>query len=347
MTTALLGRTASTDVAGRTSQLTPADRGIVRAALSGLECPFPSAVHPAAQSIEEGTIAWMKRHGFVRTRSQEDAARDAAFGMRAARVHPSGDAAAIQLASDLTVWLFHSDDEYVEAAGASGMLSETTSHAIRCLRVLRDPQDLPHAAGRSLLALQDISRRLRQFTSEEQFDRLVGGMVEFFLAGCCEAASFSRRRLPGVADYVPVRDAINCLRSVCFVFIEIVGGYALPADLWHRPAVQALVRKATRIVSNHHDLLSGVRELANDMPMNLPAVTAREQGLPIGQAFAQVVALANADTRDFVAMADRVLTVETNRFVRLYVEGLKAWIRGNLDWSATTGRYRVAHHLWR
>ncbi|MDQ8727956.1 hypothetical protein [Bradyrhizobium sp. LHD-71] len=310
-----------------------------------LDCPFPPAIHPDAKRIEEGTIAWMKRFHYIKSSTEESVARNAEFGVRAARVHPTGRIEAIQLVSDLTVWLFLTDDVYVEEPGMSNALSVTSEHVFRCIRILRDPEDLCAPVNASLLALQDISRRLRRLATYEQIDRLVGGMVEFFLAGCCEAVCFSRKRLPAQADYIPVRDAINCLRSVCFVFIEIAGGYELPGSTWCRPELQAIVNKATRIISNHHDILSGLRELSQDVPMNLPAVIAHEHGRSIAEAFAHVGGLANADMRSFVEMTDRLLRAEQDRAVRLYVEGLKAWIRGNLDWSLTTGRYRVCDYL--
>jgi hypothetical protein len=310
-----------------------------------LYCPFPAAVHADADRIEEGTIAWMKRYGYIRTLREEAAVRDVAFGLHAARVHPTGRTDAIQLASDLTVWLFLTDDVYVEESGASNALSITAEHVIRCIRILRNPDDLPPVPNASLLALQDISRRLRTLATHEQVDRLIGGMLEYFMAGCCEAVCFSRKSLPTAADYVPMRDSINCLRSVCFVFIEIVRGCDLPGPAWCRPDLQAVVNKAVRIISNHHDILSGLRELAHEVPMNFPAVITREQRLPIADAFAHVGDLANADMRSFVEMSNRLLAEEPDQAVRQYVEGLKAWIRGNLDWSMTTGRYRVCDYV--
>jgi hypothetical protein len=317
----------------------------VRVAPPTLYCPFPAAIHDDAHRIEEGTIAWMKRYGYIKSAREEEKVRSAEFGIRAARVHPTGSTEAIQIVSDLTVWLFLTDDVYVEAPGASNALSITAEHVIRSIRVLRDPEDLPPAPSVSLLALQDISRRLRRLATHEQVDRVVNGMVEFFLAGCCEAVCFARRALPAAADYIPVRDSINCLRSVCFVFIEIVGGFELPGPIWCRPDLQAVVNKATRIVSNHHDILSGLRELANEVPMNMPAVMAREQGLPIAQAFARVGELADADTKSFVEMSERLLADGPDPAIEAYVDGLKAWIRGNLDWSLTTGRYRVCDYV--
>jgi hypothetical protein len=119
----------------------------------------------------------------------------------------------------------------------------------------------------------------------------------------------------------------------------------LPGPAWCRPDLQAVVNKAVRIISNHHDILSGLRELAQEVPMNFPAVIAREQCLPIADAFAHVGDLANADMRSFVEMSNRLLADEPDHAVRQYVDGLKAWIRGNLDWSLTTDRYRVCDYL--
>ncbi len=335
------GDIRSTETRACVPPLNPAP---VRVMPPTLYCPFPAAIHADAQRIEEGTIAWMKRYGYIKSAREEEKVRSAEFGIRAARVHPTGSTEAIQLVSDLTVWLFLTDDVY-EEHGASNSLSVKSDHVIRSIRLLRDPEDLRSAPSASLLALQDISRRLRALATHEQVDRVVNGMIEFFLAGCCEAVSFSSKRLPAAAEYIPMRDSINCLRSVCFVFIEIVGGFELPGPIWCRPDLQAVVNKATRIVSNHHDILSGLRELANEVPMNMPAIIAREQGLPIAQAFARVGKLADADTRSFVAMSERLLADAPDPAIEAYVDGLKAWIRGNLDWSLTTGRYRVCDYV--
>ncbi len=334
----------SAGLAGDTD--TPKNSGALRITLPVLYCPFPSAVHADALSIEEGTLAWMWRYSFIKTTRDEEVARRAQFGIRAARVHPTGSTAAIRLVSDLTVWLFFTDDVYVEKAGLSGKLGVTSDHIIHCVRVLRNPEDLSSNPNPSLLALQDISRRLRRLATNEQLDRIINGMVEFFLAGYCEAVHFSRRTLPTEADYIPVRDTINCLRAVCFVFIEIAGGFELSAPVWCRTSLQAVVNKAVRIVSNHHDILSGLRELANDVPMNLPAVIAREQGLPVAEAFARVGDIVNADVRSFIEMTNRLLADDPDPAVAAYVDGLKVWIRGNLDWSLITGRYRVDDHVY-
>ena len=278
------------------------------------------------------------------TPRHETEARRTQFGIRAARVHPRGRTDAIQLASDLTVWLFLTDDVYVEQSGMAKQPSITADHLFRSVRVLRDPCDPCAGSNPSLLALQDISRRLRDLATHEQRDRVINGMIEYFLAGCCEAAALSQRALPKAADYIPLRDAMNCLRSVCFVFIEIVSGHALPGPTWCRPDLQAVVSKAMRVIANHHDILSGLRELSEQVPMNLPAVIAREHGMSMGQAFAHVGALADADTHAFVELSARLVADEPDAAVRAYVDGLKAWIRGNLEWSMMTGRYRVPQY---
>jgi len=308
-------------------------------------CPVPSALHPEAAAIEAGTLAWLKRFGYIEHPNAEQAAQRAQFGMHAARVHPRGDARVIQISSDLTVWLFLTDDVFIEEPGRHGRFEIPVEHAWGSLRILRDPDTVPAAANPSLLALRDIALRTRAFATPEQIDRITQGMVEFFLAGFSEAVAFSRNIPPKLVDYVNIRDAINCLRSLCFVFIEIVGGYTLPGATWCHPELQAVVNIATRIVSNHHDVLSGVRELSDELPMNMPAVLRHERDLPLDKTFAQVVELANADMRRFISLSDHLVSSTSDPGVARYVEGLKSWIRGNLDWSLMTGRYRVQERV--
>jgi hypothetical protein len=316
-----------------------------RIALPALWCPFQSSMHRDAARVEEGTIRWMKRWGYIESALEEAQAHASQFGIRAALVHPAGCPEAIQLVSDLTVWLFLTDDSYIEEPGFAGALSVTADHAIQSIRILRNPSDMPPAPSRSLLALQDISERLRVLATPEQVDRFVGGMIEFFLAGCYEAICFSRRALPSLANYAPVRDAINCLRSVCFVFIEIAGGFELPGAVWCDARLQEVVALASRIVSHHHDILSGLRELDHPVPMNLPSVMARELGIPVQEAFARACDMADTHTRTFIDLADRLIEDQPDPTVVHYIDGLKCWIRGNLEWSLSTGRYSVEDHL--
>lgn len=309
-----------------------------------LFCPFPSDIHQAAAMIEERTISWMKRCGYINSLSDEKTARASQFGIRAALVHPQGRVSAIQLASDLTVWLFLTDDVHVEDAATKHALASVTAHVLRFVRILRNPEDEIDSSLPSMRALRDLSRRLHRLANDEQIERITNGLIEYFLAATNEAAHVSSRTPPSVCDYIPARDAINCLRSVCFVFIELAGGFNLPGKSWCRPEMQMLVNLATRIVSNHHDLLSGLRELSNEMPMNLPAVIAHEQEVTLAEAFSRVAMMADRDMQEFVTLASRFAAMNAGRPELDYVEGLKAWIRGNLDWSLTTGRYRVGDY---
>ncbi|MFE6165871.1 hypothetical protein ACFQ7F_44040 [Streptomyces sp. NPDC056486] len=310
-----------------------------------LYCPFPSAIHADAQSLEAGTLAWMQRYGYITTAEEERSAHDSQFGTLAARTYPAGRSEVIQLASDLMTWLFLTDDANIEEPGHTDTLPVTASHILHSVRILHDPDDLPPAPTHHHRALQDISNRVRALATEEQRDRLIGGMVEYFMAGACEAIYLCRKITPPVDDYIALRDSSIATRSVCFLFSEIAGNYQLPGPLWCHPGLQSAVRLATRIISNHHDILSGLREQSREVPMNLPWALSQERELSTVDAIAQTAAFANADTRRFVQLADILHAGHPSRAVELYIAGLKAWIRGNLDWSLTTGRFHVSDYV--
>ncbi|GJF35080.1 hypothetical protein KNE206_77800 [Kitasatospora sp. NE20-6] len=306
-----------------------------------LYCPFPRATHPAAREFEEGTIAWLRRFGFVSTAEEEQAARQARFGFLTAAVYPTGRFEALQLASDLMVWLFRTDDSHIEEAGADRRLRVVADHVIGSLRILRDPDDLPPTPSREQLALSDISRRLNSLARPEQLERFICGMTEYFMAASCEAIQLAERSSPTLADYMALRESSICMRSVCFVFAEIAGGYELPGAAWCRPDLQAVVRSANRLIAMHHDVLSGYRELDRDAALNLPIALMTEHGLPPAVAFTTAARLADEEMRRFIALVDQLLSTRAGSEVDRYVESLRAWIAGNIDWSLETGRYHV------
>lgn len=91
-----------------------------------------------------------------------------------------------------------------------------------------------------------------------------------------------------------------------------------------------------------NDLVSWPKELARGDGHNLVLVVRKEGGLSLDAAVRDAVARHNNEVREFLAVRTalhpELLAMPT---VRHFVEGLTHWIRGNVDWSGETGRYRV------
>ncbi|MFG3134058.1 hypothetical protein ACGFZU_41005 [Streptomyces tendae] len=298
-------------------------------------------MHPQEAELEEGTIAWMRQFGYIASSEDERAARDARFGTLAARAYPTGRVEAIQLASDLMAWLFLTDDANIEEPGAMGLLTQAARHILTTVRLLRDAEALPEEADQHHFAFQNIVRRLHALATPEQTDRFTSGIIEYLMAGCCEAIYLSAQRHPEITDYVTLRDSSIATRSVCFIFHELAGSYELPGPTWCRADLQDVVASATRVISNTHDLFSGLRELSRPEAMNLPIVITSQNGCTVAEAFAIVAEQTDRETHRFQDLVAGLLATRPGPSVEKYVDGLQSWIRGNHDWSLTTGRYHV------
>ncbi|MGH8794770.1 MAG: terpene synthase family protein [Stackebrandtia sp.] len=303
-------------------------------------CPFPSAMHADAAQIEERTISWMRRWGYIAEAAEEDQARDSRYGLLAALVHPYGNLEATVAASKWMVWFFLSDDQYVERAGETNQPDLYARHALRTVRILHDPHDAPDDAETYLLALRELRLQIQHLAADEQIRRIASGVPEYLMSTACEAGYRIQNQTPELADYMSIREPSTMFRGMCSVFVEVVGRYVMPACLLARPDVFAVTRSAATVISYVNDMTSGLRELAWPGAVNLITVLADRHGCDYAEALEHANDLNTAETKNFVRAADR-LRQEHNPLIDEYLTGLERWIRGNLDWSMATGRYHV------
>jgi len=313
--------------------------------IPGLWCPIPPAVHPQAAALEDHAIDWMTRFGYITSARQELAARGAQFGTLAARVYPRGPFEVAAFGCDLMIWLFLTDDEYVERAVEQQRQLDYARHVLRSTHILRDPGELPAGipAGEThhALALRDLRRRWSRLAPGEQVLRLVDGIAEYLAASGAEVIFRSLKAMPSLAEYTSMREAAIGLRSVCFVVTEMTALSPLPGQLFSQPRIQRIARSAARLNGWTNDILSGIRELRWPGAINLITVLAREHGCTHQEALGLAARMHAEETRTFLELAGREREQGCDPRVDAYLTGLAAWTRGNLDWSRITGRYHV------
>lgn len=88
-------------------------------------------------------------------------------------------------------------------------------------------------------------------------------------------------------------------------------------------------------------MLSLRKELAHDDVHNLVIVLRHTQGLTLQQAVDRASEMLTEAVHRFEQTERTLLPFSLEREVVIlkYVGNLKAWMRGNLDWSIETGRY--------
>ncbi|WP_405863050.1 hypothetical protein OG407_32090 [Streptomyces sp. NBC_01515] len=310
-----------------------------RLAVPELWCPVPPARHPGEAEITERTITWMRRYGYIATPADEVAARAVQFGELGALTHPHGSLEGAVLAAQLMVWLFLQDDRFAEQAPAQGRIEDLADHILWSQRVLqgaRVPVPEPY-----LEALVDLRTRVAHMAAHhEQVERITDGFNRYLGAAAAEAIYRTKGIVPDLDQYLRLRESTILMRGMCFVLIELAEDCYLPGPLWARPDVRSCEQAAARAVAYTNDIISGVRELHWPNHTNLITVLAQHFHCSLQDALNRAVHMCESQISLYDHLSRPLLTQGDARLTR-YVRGMGAWIRGNVDWSMTCGRYHV------
>ncbi|GAB3965229.1 terpene synthase [Plantactinospora veratri] len=172
-------------------------------------------------------------------------------------------------------------------------------------------------------------------------DRFVDAVAHHLDGVVIEATNKANGRLPSVAEYVPLRRATSAA-YVSYALIEFATGQRVPDAVYHHPAVRAVADTANDLLSWFNDLLSLERDAATSGGHNLVLAVAREEGIPVEAAIEAVVRRWRQSMRRFVELRDAVPSFgpALDGPLRQYLDGLANSVRGTMDWSLESGRYR-------
>ncbi|WP_434384428.1 terpene synthase family protein [Melittangium boletus] len=263
------------------------------------------------------------------------------FGLLTAHVYPKGRWERLAVCNDWHAWLFLFDDEADEQADV-GQRPEYLAHYVEaCLRVLRGGRPGARATPLERFTYQ-LRQRMSSLASEMWMERFIHDVEDYLLRGTLPAARhWTDGTVPALEPYIEQR----ALDSGVYTALDLVEfaepGQELPEELFRLPLVQRMRQLCTRVVALTNDLFSFEKEvLWHRNPNNFIHVLGVNQGLGLEEAIFAGIELINSDTDAFIACEEALLASRlSDPRVLAYVEGMKAWIRGNVHWSLVTGRY--------
>lgn len=180
--------------------------------------------------------------------------------------------------------------------------------------------------------------------------RFTTHVMHFLTAFRFEALNRQQARTPLLDEYVQLRRASGSV-TACLDLLKFSTGLEVPPLIHATDQLRTMVDKATDVVVWVNDVVSLKKELASGETSNGVLVVRRALGLTMQDAVNHVYGRVAADIRTFLA-AERDLvrmcgawpglTDRDRAAVASYSNGLKAWMRGNLDWSKHCDRYRGA-----
>lgn len=310
-----------------------------------LHCPFAPAISKHADTVHQQTMGWVRCFTLLPDEPAYAHFDATGLGWLVGRTHPHARHDHLQLISDWHAWLFLRDDKGDES-DAANRPNELSTGDNRFLDILEGAEpayyDEPLAH-----ALYDLRSRLlacahANALSEVWMRRFVRVMREHLEATQWEASNRARGVSPNVATYVSMRRLTGGL-SIITELEEIIEGRHLPMEVREHNIVRRLTEASHNVVCWANDVFSLDKELRNGEVNNLVIVLSKVEGLTLRESVDRCVELHNAEMHTFVDLAARIplFWPEADAKLQLYISALRARIRGVLDWSSDSARYRL------
>lgn len=308
-------------------------------ALPELYCPFPPALSPHAGAVHGATSKWARRFGLASGGSVLRRIEVGKLGFLAGRFHPEAPRDELQLVSDLYLWMFLRDDRCDESELGEDpeLLASTDSRFLDILGGAR-PRGEDDPLGH---ALHDLGRRVvSKAPSALWLRRFVRSVRAHFDSTLWETANRAEGSTPDLATYARMRPVTGGMH-VDACLIEMTRRMVLPSDVLGHPAVRYLTRASNNAVCWANDLFSLEKELKSGDVHNLVVVLRDAHGLTLPEAVERATEMHDAEVGGFLEAESRLpsfgAAIDAN--LERYLSGLRARMRGNLDWSLESGRY--------
>ena len=125
-------------------------------------------------------------------------------------------------------------------------------------------------------------------------------------------------------------------------FIELCEHIELPPNLRGTSVVRRLNRLTNNVISWSNDLFSLEKELRQGELLNLVVALRAEYGLTLQAAVTRAAQMHDAEVRAFLELESHLPSfgAQADALLKRYIAGLRSWMRGNVDWSQMTARYR-------
>lgn len=308
--------------------------------LPPLHFPYPPIINPCAEQVQQAIAGWMDSHGYFKT---ERAARRFAAGKFAwvtARAHPYAAAEDVQLVATYMSWLFLVDDLCDEAELGRDPDGLREMHE-RLLDVMRNPGQ--PTEDKVIAGLVDIWPRMVAKSAPGWAARFIHTFEDYAIGCQWEARNRAMQVVPTLGSYLHMRRKTSAL-DIFFDLIELADNIRLPLGVLEHEHIRTLKTMANDGVAWFNDIVSLEKEIRSSDVHNLVLVLQHQNGSTLQEALDAAAEMFNARMVEYIALeAERPrFDPQVDAELQRYLNGLRFWVRGNIDWSFETGRYGQA-----
>ena len=308
--------------------------------LPHLSCPFPEKISPYADEVHEHTIEWVKHFQLVADAKALEHLKLSKFGRLAARAYPDAAVDRLKIISDWNTWLFVIDDKCDES-GLGKHPEQLSKLHTRCLEILSghpvQSDDIP-----LVHALYDIYCRLQPFSTASWLIRFAKSASEYFEATFWEAQNRYQKRWPDTDAYILMRPFSGGLYTD-IELIEVAEDIRIPCIARAHPRLIELAYLTNNVVCWSNDIISLRKEKAHGDMHNMVLIMQHELNISLQEALNLVKKLIDAQIQQFQTLEKQLPKFDefSHHDLKRFVDVLRSWMRGNLDWAYESKRYSV------
>jgi len=314
--------------------------------LPDIYCPFPQRTNPHVGHVRAHLDTWTRNTGLVHGDSARERFEQADFGAFVGMVYPTADAEGLDLVADWFVWLFLVDDQLDD--GHLGRSPERVRDVVALMRSVIEgrgtggvpDEELPSA----VVALVDLWDRTTPRAAAHWRTRFGWHLTKYLTTTTTwEAGNRATGAVPSEESYISHRRHTGAIH-VCMDLIEIVAGIEAPESIHNDARFITALEASCNVVCWANDVYSYEKEQVLGEIHNLVHLVRHHRGHGKQQALEHVCAETDRETRRFLAAEAELLSAypQLSGVLLPYLDGMRSWMRGNLDWSRETPRYNPA-----
>ncbi|MFE4334809.1 terpene cyclase [Streptomyces sp. NPDC056831] len=314
--------------------------------LPDIYCPFPQRTNPHVGHTRVHLDSWIRNTGLVHRDSARERFDQADFGAFVGMVYPNAGSKNLDLVADWFVWLFLVDDQLDD--GHLGRSPERVRDVVAVMRSVIEgtgtgtlpDEDLPAA----VVALVDLWERTTPTAAAHWRTRFGWHLTTYLTtATTWEAGNRAAGVVPSEETYIAKRRHTGAIH-VCMDLIEIVAGIEAPESIHNDSRFIAALEASCNVVCWANDVYSYEKEQMLGEIHNLVHLVRHHRGYGKQQALEHVCAEIATETERFLTAEAELLAAypQLSWMLAPYLDGMRSWMRGNLDWSRQTPRYNPA-----
>lgn len=305
-------------------------------------CPFPSAIHPQADAIEQHCVEWIDRFQLFGSVAQ----RERLIATHAAEVYaralPTADAERVADVAKWLYWGFATDDLYYDNGPTSKRAADFLAVGAPLVRLCEEPRasfsfELPYND-----ALRDLTNTILRHATPSQRTEWAHTARGWFFGMAWDVANAERGVPPSLNDYLAMRMHTGGFASWATT-LNIANAIDLTPAQAACGRVRALVEAWSTLSLLLNDLMSFAKETRNgDSSSNVVSVIAHERDCTPAAAIPQAHALGDCIATLFVSLHAQLLSqaeAEGDAMMTRFLASLGHTWRGILDWGFSTPRY--------